>query len=83
MTTKTIDTTDLRNNMSDALRVVSGGQTLVVKKHGKAQAALIDIDTYEDLLAASNPENLQAINEARKQYESGDVLSFDEVFGNI
>ncbi len=83
MTTKTIDTTDLRNNMSDALKVVSDGQTLVIKKRGKAQAAIIDIDTYEDLLAASNPQNLQAIKEARAQYEHGEVLSFDEVFGDI
>lgn len=83
MTTKTIDTTDLRNNMSDALKVVSAGQTLVIKKRGKAQAAIIDIDTYEDLLAASNPQNLRAIQEARAQYETGDVLSFDEAFGDL
>lgn len=83
MTTKTIDTTDLRNNMSDALKIVAEGEALVIKKRGKAKAALIDIDTYEDLLAASNPENLKAIKEARLQYEKGDVLSFDEVFGDL
>ena len=83
MTTKTIDATDLRNGMADAMNAVNGGQTLLVKRHGKLEAALIDLDTYEDLLAASNPSNLETIKDARAQYAKGDVLSFDEVFGDI
>lgn len=83
MTTKTIDATDLRNNLSQALLSIAGGETLLVKKRGKLQVAMVDLDRYEDLLAASNPKNLQAIKEARAQYAAGNVLSFDEVFGDI
>lgn len=83
MKNKTIDTTDLRNNLSDALQTVQCGQTLLVKKRGKLQAVIIDLDTYEDLLAASQPENAQAIRKARAEYKRGDVLTFDEVFGDI
>ena len=80
---KTIDATDLRNNLSDAMSSIGQGETLIVKKRGKLQVAMIDLDTYEDLLAASNPENLRAIKKAREEYKKGDVLAFDEVFGDI
>lgn len=83
MTTKTIDATDLRNNLSEALETIASGQTVLVKKRGKLRVAMIDLDQYEDLLAASDPENLRAIKEARAEYAAGDVLSFDEVFGDI
>ena len=80
---KTIDATDLRNNLSDAMSSIGQGETLIVKKRGKLQVAMIDLDTYEDLLAASNPENLSAIKKAREEYKKGEVLAFDEVFGDI
>lgn len=83
MAIRTVDTTNLRNNLSDALRYVRGGETLLVKKRGKLQVAVIDLDAYEDLLAASDPNNLKAIKQARKEYKRGEVLEFDEVFGDI
>ena len=83
MTTKTIDGTSVWNGMADAMKEVNGGQTLLVKRQGKLEAELIDLDTYEDLLAASKPSNLETIKDARAQYAKGDVLSFDEVFGDI
>ncbi len=83
MTTKTIDATDLRNNLADALSSVRAGKTLLVKRRGQLKVAMIDLDTYEDLLAASDPKSLAAIKEARSQYAKGDSLSFDEVFGDI
>ena len=61
MTTKTIDSSDLRNNLSSTIDAVTSGHTLIVKKRGKEQVAIIDIDTYEDLLEASNPEYLKSI----------------------
>lgn len=83
MTTKTIDATDLRNNLGDAMTSVYKGQTLLVKKRGQLKVAMIDLDTYEDLLVAADPKQLKIIQEARKQYSSGDTLSFDEVFSGL
>lgn len=83
MTTKTIDSTDLRNNLSNAITSVHKGQTLLVKKRGQLQVAMINLDTYEDLLAASDPVNLKNIQLARTQYKSGDTLRFDEVFAGL
>lgn len=83
MTTKTIDSTDLRNNMSDALDTVKAGETLIVKRRGKDQVAIIDIDLFEDYLAAQDPAYLASIREAREQYKNGEVFTHEEVFGDI
>lgn len=83
MTTKTIDATDLRNNLGDAIATVHKGQTLIVKKRGQLKVAMIDLDTYEDLLAASDPATLKQIQDARKQYQNGDTFTFDEVFAGL
>jgi PHD/YefM family antitoxin component YafN of YafNO toxin-antitoxin module len=83
MTTKTIDATDLRNNLSDAMSSVGKGQTLIVKKRGQLKVAMIDLDSYEDLLAASDPDTLKQVQEARNQYKNGDTVAFDEVFSGL
>lgn len=83
MTTKTIDATDLRNNMSDALDTVKAGEMLIVKRRGKDEVAIIDIDLFEDYLAARDPSYLASIKEAREQYKRGEIFTMEEVFGDI
>lgn len=80
MTVKTIDATVLRNNLSDAMDAVTNGEALIVKRRGKDRVVMIDIDAYEDYLAAQNPQYLKSIAEARAQKE---FLSPDEVFGEL
>jgi PHD/YefM family antitoxin component YafN of YafNO toxin-antitoxin module len=80
MSIKNISSTKLRNNLSDALDSLSNEDVLVVSRRGKAEKAIIDLDRLEDLLAASNPEYLKTIKEAR---ESNEVFSHDEVFGDL
>lgn len=83
MTTKTIDATALRNNMSDALDTVKAGEMLIVKRRGKDEVAIIDIDLFEDYLAVQDPKYLKDIKEAREQYKRGEIFTMDEVFGDI
>jgi len=83
MTTKSIDTTDLRSNLGNVIDSVTSGETLIVRKRGKDQVAIIDIDTYEDLLEAANPEYLKSIKTAREEYKKGDVFSLEDVFGDL
>ncbi len=83
MTTKTIDSTDLRSNLGNVLNAVSSGETLIVKKRGKDQAVIIDIDTYEDLLEAANPTYLKSIKKAREEYKKGYVFSLEDAFGDV
>lgn len=79
MGTKTISASDLRSNLADALDAV-GDDVLIVTRRGKKERAIIDLDKLEDLLAASDPEYLKIIREAR---ESKEYLSHEDVFGDV
>jgi prevent-host-death family protein len=80
MSTNTITTSDLRENMAEALDAVTGDMVLVVTRRGKPEKAIIDLDKLEDLLAASDPAYLESIREAR---ESKELFSHEDVFGDI
>lgn len=80
MSTKTISASDLRSNLSDALEAVNKDEILIVTRRGKKERAIVDLDKLEDLLAASDPEYLQTIRDARKSQE---YFSHDEVFGDL
>jgi prevent-host-death family protein len=80
MSTKTVSASDLRSNLADALEAIKKDDVLIVTRRGKKERAIIDLDRLEDLLAASDPEYLQRIREAR---ESKEYFSHDEVFGNL
>ena len=83
MGTKTISASKLRSNLADALDSISDNEVLIVTRRGKSERAIIDMDKLEDLLAASNPEYLASIKEAREQIKSGEVYTFEEVFGEL
>jgi prevent-host-death family protein len=80
MGTKTVSASDLRSNLADALESVNNDDVLIVTRRGKKERAIIDLDRLEDLLAASDPDYLAAIRDARN---SKGFLSHDEVFGDI
>ncbi len=83
MSTKTITATKLRSNMAAAFDSISTDDVLIVTRRGHKERAIIDLDKFEDLLAASDPEFLKSIKKARAEYQSGDTFSLDEAFGNI
>lgn len=83
MGAKTITASNLRSNLALALDSISKDNVLIVTRRGKQQHAIVDLNKYEDLVAASDPKYLQTIKKARQNYKKGEVLSFDEAFGNI
>lgn len=83
MGTKTISASKLRNNLADALDSISDNEVLIITRRGKSERAIIDLDKLEDLLAASDPEYLKSIAEAREQIKKGEVYTFEEVFGDL
>lgn len=83
MTTKTISTSDLRDNLAEALNAAKDKNILVVTRRGKAEKAIVDLDELEDLLAASDPEYLASIKEARAEVKRGDLFTMDDVFGDL
>jgi len=81
---KTINTTNLRNNLKDATRYVSESKRpLVVTERGVPTLVLVDIDEFEDYLEAKDKRFLASIKKARQQQARGDVYSMEDVFGSI
>ena len=81
---KTVDTTTLRNHVSDVVSEVALRKDyILVTRKSKPMAALVNLDLLEDLLALSNKEYLASIRHARKEYRQKKTLSHGEVFGAI
>ncbi|MBI4744719.1 MAG: type II toxin-antitoxin system Phd/YefM family antitoxin [Actinobacteria bacterium] len=81
---KTVKATMLRDHLADVLKEVSKGKGyFIVTKKGHPVSALVNLDFFEDLLAATSPEYLEGIKEARADYEAGRVFSHKEVFGEL
>lgn len=79
-----ITSTTLRNNLSNALDKVSGNKDyLLVSRRGKINSALINIDLLEDLLALNNQDYLNSIKKAKQEYETGQIFTHEQVFGEI
>jgi len=79
-----VNATTLRNNLADATKeVLTKRDYLLVSKRGKIKSALVNIDLFEDLLALANKRYLKTIKRAREDYEKNEVLTHEQVFGEI
>ncbi|MDP4011492.1 MAG: hypothetical protein Q8P72_04680 [Candidatus Roizmanbacteria bacterium] len=79
-----INTTVLRNNLSDSLKNVTDKKDyFLVAKKGKITSAIVNIDLFEDLIALTNKDYIKSIKNARKEYETGNFFTHDQVFGDV
>jgi len=77
-------TTTLRNNLAANLDLVENVRDfLLVTKRGKLNSAIGNIDLFEDLLELADKSYVASIKKARREFEQGEVFSFDEVFGDL
>lgn len=84
MATKTIDATELRNNLSETLSSLEQGDILFIRKRGKLTGkVIIDDELLEDLLLLKNNAFVKKIRKAREEVKRGDVYTFNEVFGDV
>lgn len=84
MSTKTIDTTDLRKNLALTIKSLAKDDILFIKNRGKLTGkVIIDDEILEDLLLLRDEGYVKEIAESRKQVKQGEVYSFDEVFGDV
>lgn len=84
MSTRTIDATDLRNNLSATIKSLSKEDILFIKSRGKLTGkVIIDDEMLEDLLLLQDNKYISAIAKARQEIKRGSVYSFDEVFGDV
>lgn len=81
---KTINTTNLRNNLKEATRYVrESKRPLVVTERGVPTSVLVNIDEFEDYLETKDKDFIASIKRARQQKARGDVFSMEDVFGSI
>ena len=80
---KTIKTTTLRDNLSDAIAQTKKDPILLITKNNKHVGALVDVDYLEDLLMLSNPKFMKTVEEARNDIKHSRVYSHEEVFGDL
>lgn len=78
-----VNATVLRNNLADTLKEVKKKDYLLVAKRGDITSAIVDIDYFEDLLAATSPKYIESIKRAREDIKKGRVKTFEEVFGEV
>lgn len=84
MSTQTIDSTDLRNNLSATINALGKDDILFIKSRGKLTGkAIIDDELLEDLLLLRDNGYVASIAAARNEIKRGDVYTFDEVFGDV
>lgn len=81
---KMVKATTLREHLASVLKEVSKGKDyFVVTKKGRPVSALVNLDIFEDFLAANSPDYLKSIREARADYKAGRVFSHEDVFGEL
>jgi prevent-host-death family protein len=81
---KTINTTNLRNNLKEATTYVrESKKPLIIPERGVPTSVLVDIDEYEDYLESRNKESVASVRKSREQIKKGEFFTMDEVFGSI
>ena len=79
-----VSVTTLRNNLADTVSDIEKKKDyLLIAKKGEITSAIVNIDFFEDLIALSNKNYVKSIKKAREEYEKGNFLSHDDVFGNL
>lgn len=84
MSTKSIDATELRNNLSATLKTLGRDDIIFIKSRGKLTGkAIIDDELLEDLLLLKDNEYIASIAQARNEIKKGKTYTFNEVFGDV
>ncbi len=84
MSTKTIDMTNLRNNLASTINALGRDDVLFIKSRGKFTGkVIIDDELLEDLLLMQDGSYIASIAKARNEIKKGDIYTFDEMFGDV
>jgi len=84
---KTLTATEARKRIFDLLDKISSDPSFqaVISHHGKPAAVLVNLKEWESLLEtlsiASNPRLVKNLEKTRRDIKRGNVLTYDEVFG--
>ena len=81
---KIVQSSNLRNHLADVLDSLSSKQKyFLIARNQEIDAAIVDIDFFEELLAYLSPEYRKSIRDARRNFDKGETYSHEEVFGKL
>lgn len=80
MTVKVIDATVLRANLGDVISEAKKGNIIEIRRRGKGEVAMIDLDLFEDWLAAQDSKYIKSIKQARSDAAAGKTVGFEDVY---
>ncbi len=83
MSIKVIDATVLRANLSDAIDEVKKGNILEIRRRGRGEVALVDLEMLEDWLASQDPKYRASIRKARAQAKQGKTVPFEDIYREV
>ncbi len=82
--TKMVQSSTLRNNLADVINEIDAKyHYMLVMRKGQPVSAIVNLDYFEDLLAANSPKYFESIRKARESYKKGETLTHEEVFGAV
>ncbi len=88
MSTKTLPLTEVRDHFTSIIRGISRlYDRCIITKKGKPEAVLMSYEEFEGWLETveimSSPKAAKRIREARAKAKEGEVVSFEEAFGEL
>jgi PHD/YefM family antitoxin component YafN of YafNO toxin-antitoxin module len=79
-----IPATTLRHHLADALKAIEKSEDFfLITKKDKPVSVMVDIDFFEDLMAAASPGYLKSVQEARADCKAKRLLTHSQVFGKL
>ncbi|MBI5560891.1 MAG: type II toxin-antitoxin system Phd/YefM family antitoxin [Deltaproteobacteria bacterium] len=76
---KVANTVELKNRTNELLRVVAGGEPVIITLRGKPRAAITPLteDGLEDFIIENSPSLRRKIAKAEEDVKAGRVVSLD------
>ncbi len=84
LSVQSVGATVMRNNMSDVLDAVDDSRNIMlIKRRNRTDAALVNVELLEDLLALRDKQYVRSIREARAEAARGELSSLEDTFGAL
>jgi prevent-host-death family protein len=74
-----MDTSKVRENLSDVLKAVRDGERVLLRRHGKAVAAIVPVEDLALLRVIEDRMDRKAAREARADYEANGGIPLEQL----
>lgn len=74
-----LDTSKARDNLADVLKTVRGGERVLLRRHGKAVAAIVPLEDLALLRVLEDRFDRKAAREALTDYEANGGVPWEDI----